>query len=252
MKQILSLYLLFISLKLNADPSRTPAVVESQCNLDISVVKIQNGSGITFTEMADHQVIVHSGDDIGCSVLAKKRYADSVYEENARNEMKILFSNEIETYSKKCREHFKQMGLKGPQFKCETPEIISMSFSDYTCEKKMDNETQKITYISSANAKIKYTQLGNKFEEKSVDELQKEQCTKLNECIREASEKELPELKKLASVACKIELAIVPANKAPELEVDPNFNGGRNPKINSDSDQEMQQKNSSDSASMVK
>lgn len=218
---------LFFSFNLNAEVGRSPAVVGGVCDLDIETTKIEKGTEKLFNSVITHQVIVRSGDESGCWTLPEKRYPDSVYKENVHNEMKILFQKYADNYSQKCNKYFKDLGLKNSEFACDTPEIDSVSFAEYRCEKQFETGTRKLSFAASAKALIKYKQIGKKIEEKSVEVVQKEQCARVNECIEQASEKDISELKKLAVVACKNELTPIASGRAPAIEKDSSFDGNR-------------------------
>ncbi|MDD4973653.1 MAG: hypothetical protein PHY93_04845 [Bacteriovorax sp.] len=243
-----------VSFSLNAEVSRSPAVVGGQCDLDIRTTKIQSGSEKVFNQEVTHKVVILSDDSVGCSVMPKKQYPSSTYEENARNEMRLLFQKYPENYSKNCVEHFKAQGLKKSEYVCEEPAIVSMSFTRFGCEKKMEDGTQKVAFAGFTYASVKYQQRGVRIEEKSAELVQKEQCARVNECIEQASEKEMPELKKLSAVACKAELTPVSTARAPALEKDSSFDGNRTPKnnSNSNSNKDEQQKNPEASGSVLK
>ena len=251
MKLFFTLFLLS-ALEVNGEVSRSPAVVGGICDIEIETTKIQRGSEKVFTQTITHQVIVRSDNGAGCSVLPNKRYADSVYEENARNEIKILFQKYAVNYSQKCTEYFKHMGLKNGEFVCDSPEIGSITFSDYGCEKKVEDGTHKLSYASTTNAQITYKQLGKKIEEKAVGVVQKEQCARVKECMQQASEKEMPELKKLSAVACNAELSPVSTARAPAVEKDDSFDGNRKPKTNSNTNKDEPQKDSEEAGSVLK
>lgn len=249
MKSLIILSLLFC-FNLKAEVSRSPAVVGGMCDLDISTTKIQKGSDKVFTDEVSHKVVILSDDSLGCSAMPKKQYPSSTYEENARNEMKLLFQKYPENYFKNCADHFKSKGLKKTEFVCEEPSITAISFTRFGCEKKMEDGTQKVSFAGFTYATVKYQQRGVRIEEKTAEVVQKEQCARVNECIEQASEKEMPELKKLSAVACKAELTPVSTARAPALEKDSSFNGNRTPKTNSNKDE--QQKNPEGSGSVLK
>lgn len=221
----------FICFALKAEVSRSPAVVGGLCDLDIPTTKIKPGSEKVFGEEVVHKVVILSDDQKGCSVMPKKQYPNSVYEEFARNEMKVLFQKYPDNYSRKCADHFKKSGLKMTEFSCEEPVITSMTFERFGCEKENEEVSGKINYVGFAHAKVTYQQRGLRIEEKSLEALLKEQCTRVNECMEQASENEMPELTKLAVVACKNELTPVNSGRAPAIEKDSsNFDGKRLPK----------------------
>jgi hypothetical protein len=245
------LLLAALSFNLNAQVSRSPAVVEGECDLNISTTKIKEGSDKKFTSSIGHLVVIRSNqEEPGCSNLPKKRYNDVVYEENAENEMKILFQKYPELYAKKCAGFYEHLGLKKWEYECVAPSIISMTFKGYGCNKNIEEETRKITYSSSVVAEIKYVQVGKRIEEKSVEVVHKEECTRVNECLAQASEKEIPGLKKLAAVACKGELVPVSTARAPAIEKDTSFDGNRKPKTNPNN--EDKQNIPADSGSVLK
>ena len=238
----------FISFNLNAEVSRSPAVLAGSCDLDISTTMIKIGSEVSLVNSTNHQVNIRSSDeDPGCLALPKKRYADSVYEEHARDEIKILFQKYTTMYSKKCIAHFEKLGLKKSEFICDIPIIGSITVKDFSCDKKVEEGTHKISYIASANAQIKFVQTGKIIVEKTVEVVQKEQCARVNECIQQASQKEMPELKKLSAVACKAELTPVSTARAPAVEQDSSFDGNRKPKSETRKDQDQKNTEASDS-----
>ncbi len=237
-----------------AGVSRAPAVVNEQCDLNIATNKILEGSEKTFSSKVTHFVTIRSSDQYGCSTLEKKRYPDTFYEENVKNEMQVLFLKYPEKFSQSCVDHFKKLGLKAFEYSCDQAEIESIYLSNYHCEKNNEEDTQKITYSATAEATVSYKQTGKKYIEKAVDVVQKEQCTRVNECIEQASDKELPELRKLAAVACRVDLVPVNTARAPALEKDTSFDGNRQPKNNdpSNSNKEEQNKTPTESGAVLK
>lgn len=235
MKFIFAL-LVILSTSLKAEVSRSPAIVTSLCELDIPTTRADETSKKNFVDTFSHKVLIHPDDIINCSTLPKKRLDDSLYILSARNEAQLLFKKYSNDYSKKCSQYYKLLGLKEEEFVCAEPEIITMTPVKYECEKQTEEGTGKINYVSIAEVEIKYKQTGKRMIEKSAADLQKEQCHKAKECISNASEKNLPELKKLASVACKVEISPVGGTRAPALIHDSSFDGSRRPKIETDKD----------------
>lgn len=221
MKYVLFLALLF-SFNTFAEPSRSPAVVGGVCDLDIPTIKINDESKKVFTESMSHNVEIPSDDKSGCGANLK-------YGDHAKNELKLLFNKYHVTYSKKCIQHFKSLGLKDSEYSCDGLKISSITFDKATCKKRVD-ETSKVSFAGFAEAKVVYQQVGYRFDEKSPLEVQKEQCARVNECIAMASSKEVIEYKKLAVVACKNELTPVSSGRAPAIEKDSSFDGRRIPK----------------------
>lgn len=205
---------------LMAEVSRSPAVVEGACDLDIPTTIIKIDSEKKFKQEISHKVTILSDDGRDCSTMPKKQYPDSIYENHVRNEMDLLFKKYPENYSQKCAEFFKRSGLKKSDYVCREPSIVSISFVEFGCDKK----------VATADVKITYQQSGLRVEEKSLEQIQKEQCTRVNECLEQASSKEISELKKLASVACKNELVPINTGRAPAIEKDSSFDGKRIPK----------------------
>lgn len=227
MKYLLLSLILSVSSAM-AEVSRSPAVVGGQCDLDIPTTKKLNESKKVFTQEISHKVVVVSDDNsLGCSALPKKQYPNATYEEYARNEMKLLFQKYPENYSKKCADYFLSQGLKKSEYECAEPVILSISFMRFGCEKTQEEGTQKISFAGYTYTSIKYQQTGLKIVEKPIEVVQKEQCARVNECISEATDKELPELKQLAVVACKNELTPVSSGRAPAIEKDSSFFDGR-------------------------
>ncbi|MFA6238972.1 MAG: hypothetical protein WC635_16665 [Bacteriovorax sp.] len=224
--------LLFLSLVISfgskAEVGRSPAVVGGVCDLDIATTKIKPESEKIFTQDISHKVTIRSDlNSAGCSSMPKNKYPDSVFEEHARNELHLLFQKYPDNYSRKCARHFTALGLKKSDFVCETPAIVSIDFAQFGCEKKIEDGTEKITFAGFTQAAVKYQQRGYQLVEKSLETVQKEQCARVNECMEQASDKEMPELKKLAVVACKNELAPVSAGRAPAIEKDASSNDGK-------------------------
>lgn len=215
-----------------AEVGRSPAVIGGLCDLDIPTTQIKLGSKKIFTHEVNHKITIRSDDSFGCEALPQKQYPHSVYEEYAMNEMKLLFQKYPENYSKNCATYFQRQGRKKSEYSCELPSIVSISFNSFGCEKKLEDGTQLVTFTGFANAIIKYQQAGSGIEEKSIELVQKEQCSRVNECIGQASEKEIPELKKLAVVACKNELTPISSGRAPAIEKDSSYDGRRIPKFN--------------------
>lgn len=212
MKSLIFFSLFIFSLNAFAEVSRSPAVVGGTCDLDIATTQIKSGSQKVFKEEISHKVVLQIEEGTSCK--------DLPYEQFAKNEMKLLFQKYSDKYSLKCSRHFQNLGFKKTEFVCEEPMIEAISLQRPGCEKNM----------AQAVAIIKYQQKGRGLEEKSVAEVQKEQCVRVNECIAQASDKELVELKQLQVVACKNELTPVNTGRAPAIEKDSSFNGRRIPK----------------------
>lgn len=226
-------FLLLMSFNLKAEIGRAPAVVNEVCDLDISTTKVRDTK--IFEDVYTHQVFIPSDNNSGCSTLPKKRYPDSTFEEFARQEMSILFKKYPKNYSQKCSAHFKNSGAKDSEYACEDIAIESITFKDYSCDKKIEDGTKKVSFSGSAYAVIKYKQIGKRLEEKEASVVQKEQCTRVNECMGQARDEDMPALKKLEAVACKGELAPVETARAPALEKNSSFDGNRNNRSSSES-----------------
>ena len=67
--------------------------------------------------------------------------------------------------------------------------------------------------------------------DKSIEEVQKEQCLVVRKCMFSADEDEMDELKSLEAVACSNTLRAV-TTKTPGVVIDKNFNGKRKAKPN--------------------
>lgn len=67
--------------------------------------------------------------------------------------------------------------------------------------------------------------------EKSIEDVQKEQCKEVKKCMFSAMEEEMDELKSLEAVACSNTLTAV-TTKTPGAIVDKNFDGKRKAKPN--------------------
>ena len=65
--------------------------------------------------------------------------------------------------------------------------------------------------------------------EKSPEQVQKEQCKEIRECIASADDEDLAELKSLEDVACNAKLTVV-NTKTPAMVIDKNFDGKRKAK----------------------
>ena len=79
-----------------------------------------------------------------------------------------------------------------------------------------------ITYEKLINGKVKIF-------EKSVEEVQKEQCREVKNCMNSADDEDMPDLKRLESVACNNNLKPV-TTKVPGNLIDKNFDGKREAK----------------------
>lgn len=235
MKSLTTLSFLFC-FNLMAEVGRSPAVVGGLCDLDIPTTQIKLGSKKVFGQEVNHKIMIRSDDGLGCEALPHKQYPHLVYEEFAKNEMQLLFQKYPENYSKNCVTYFQRQGRKKSEYSCETPSIVSISFKSFGCEKKLEDGTQRVTFTGFAEAIIKYQQVGNGIEEKSIELVQKEQCSRVKECIGQATDKEIPELKKLAVVACKNELSPISSGRAPAIEKDSSYDGKRIPKFNQKED----------------
>lgn len=67
--------------------------------------------------------------------------------------------------------------------------------------------------------------------EKTIEEVQKEQCKEVKKCMFSAMEEEMDELKSLEAVACSNTLTAV-TTKTPGAVIDKNFDGKRKAKPN--------------------
>lgn len=67
--------------------------------------------------------------------------------------------------------------------------------------------------------------------EKTIEEVQKEQCKEVKKCMFSAMEEEMDELKSLEAVACSNTLTAI-TTKTPGVVVDKNFDGKRKAKPN--------------------
>lgn len=67
--------------------------------------------------------------------------------------------------------------------------------------------------------------------EKTIEEVQKEQCKEVRKCMFSAMEEEMEELKSLEAVACNNTLTAV-TTRTPGVVVDKNFDGKRKAKPN--------------------
>lgn len=67
--------------------------------------------------------------------------------------------------------------------------------------------------------------------EKSIEEVQKEQCKEVRKCMFSAMEEEMEELKSLEAVACNNTLTAV-TTRTPGIVIDKNFDGKRKAKPN--------------------
>lgn len=79
-----------------------------------------------------------------------------------------------------------------------------------------------ITYEKTINGKVKIF-------EKSVEDVQKEQCREVKNCMNSADDEDMPDLKKLEAVACNNNLKPV-TTKVPGNPIDKNFDGKREAK----------------------
>lgn len=214
MKSSFLLFFVLASFNLMAKESRdlrrAPAVVVEECDPNTM------NESETFSSKIFHKVIIHSDAKSGCSVLPK------AYEENARNEIKHLFQKNPDKYSKNCTEYFKNLNLNNDQFECNTPEIISMTFSATECIRQVEDGTQEVRYASSAVAEIKYEQKGKKLVEKSSTIIA--QSARVNKCIEQTT-------------ALTTRVPGIARNSK-------FFDGNREPKNNSNPDKENQEKNS--------
>lgn len=227
----LTLLLCFLSINATAEVSRSPAVVGGICDIDIETTIVATDSKKIFTEVLDHKVEVLSDEILGCSGMPKKQFPSSTYEAYARNEMGVLFKKYPETYSKKCHAYFLSQGLRKSEYNCGKFSIASLKIGQFSCEKRIEEGSIKATFVGVAHAVVAFEQVGYKLEEKSVQTVQKEQCARVNDCMGQAQEKELAELKKLSVVACKNEVSPISSGRAPAIEKDAtNFDGKRNPK----------------------
>lgn len=67
--------------------------------------------------------------------------------------------------------------------------------------------------------------------EKTIEEVQKEQCKEVKKCMFSAMEEEMDELKSLEAVACSNTLTAI-TTKTPGAVIDKNFDGRRKAKPN--------------------
>lgn len=71
--------------------------------------------------------------------------------------------------------------------------------------------------------------------DKSPEQVLKEQCKEIKECIASADDEDLPELKSLEEVACNAKLTAV-NTRTPTIEADKHFDGKRKAKELEDKD----------------
>ena len=201
----------FISFNLKAEPSRKPAIIKTVCDFNTPEYQIKLGSEKIFVSEVSHEVVVLNDNGTNCSEVKDNRFSDLVYKKYARQEMKILFDQNPKDYTKSCEAYFVSEKIKKTDHVCKVPQKISITIKHTTCENK----------VAKAIALVSYEYESVLLEEKSA-------CTMVNECIKLASENELPELSKLATVACKNKLIIPESGKAPVLIRDSqSFDGKR-------------------------
>ena len=227
--------LLFISLitsfKLHAQVSRSPAIVSGKCDLNIPTIIKQAGTEKLFSRTITQQVAIDSEDGVGCSALPKNRYPDSVYIDRAQKMMSEAFAHSLDNYQVQCSTYFKFVkSLADNQFTCGIPEIVTIKLNGFGCEKKISTDSQKEVYTAFTYADITYKEVGQIVTERPIEVVQKEQCKKVNECMNEAEESEMANLKKLAAVACKGDITPVATANSPKMESDNSFDGRRKAK----------------------
>lgn len=191
---------LLICFNLRAEPIRKPAIVKRACDLNKPEFQKKRGSEKGFKSEVSHKIVILTDNGLDCSEVKNNRFNDSVYEKYTRKEMQLLFDKNPKDYITSCESYYASKKIKKGDFECKPPQNILLSFKDIACENK----------IASAIALVTYEHESVLLEEKSA-------CARINECIEFAAEDELPELNKLAAVACKNKLILPDTGNAPVL-----------------------------------
>jgi hypothetical protein len=206
MKALIFFPLLLLNFNLLAEPSRKPAIIEDECDLNVETFKKSSASEKTFSSEIIQNIVIPSDKGIKCS-KSNIKFNDLLYEEYARSEMQVSMDKYPQRYIQSCLSYFDAKKLKKSEYECLAPKNISMSLKDFRCENQ----------VAKATALIMYDHSGYILEEKPLKVVQEEQCAKVNECLKFASKSELSELLKLSSVACKNNLVLPDSGKAPTL-----------------------------------
>jgi hypothetical protein len=202
--------MLLLCFNLKAAPSRKPAIVKTKCDLNNPEVQIKSGSEKIFVSELTHELLISTVDGIDCSEVKGNRFSDLIYEKYARQEIQLLFNRNPKNYIKSCEDYFASQNIKKTEYKCLAPRKMAIIFKNITCENKLTKAKALVTY-----------------EHESVLLEEKSACAVVNECIKVASEDELAELNKLATITCKNNLILPDSGKAPVLIQDTQGFDGR-------------------------
>jgi hypothetical protein len=210
--------------------SRAPAVVKSACDFEVATTQEKKDYRKDFNERFDHLVVMRLDEGENCNQFKSKSTSKNQMSSLGNDEVKVLFSKYQEKYQKSCKEFYQKKGVKEDYTHCSAPLLEKMQIGEISCLKKQEESTQKWIYFAQAKASASYIVKGIAFEEKSVEEVQKEQCERFKSCIKDAPKDELASLIKLRDVACKGEISPVQTARAPAVIHDDSFDGKRRPK----------------------
>ena len=209
---------------------RSPAVVKSVCDFEVSTTQERSDYRKVFNERFDHVVVMRLDEGENCNQFKGKSTSKNQMSSLGNDEVKVLFSKYQEKYQKSCKEFYQKKGVKEDFTHCSAPMLEKMEMGEIGCLKKQEESSKKWVYFAQAKATATYVVKGIAFEEKSVEEVQKEQCERYKSCIKEAPKDELASLIKLRDVACKGEISPVQTARAPAVVHDDSFDGKRRPK----------------------
>jgi hypothetical protein len=231
MKLSLFTFLLFQSFMVSAQGvGRAPAVVKSACDFEVSTTQEKSDYRKVFNDHFDHMVTWRLDEGDSCNQFKSKKESKASMISLGAEEIKVLFSKYQEKYQKVCREFYQKRGVKESFVHCSTPMMEKIELGEIGCLKKQEEASKKWIYFAQAKASASYVVKGIAFEEKSIEEVQKEQCDRYKSCLKDAPRDELAALTKLKDVACKGEISPVQTARAPAVIHDDSFDGERRAK----------------------
>lgn len=224
-------FLFLYSFMVNAEGiSRAPAVVKSACDFEVSTTQERSDYRKVFSDHFDHQVTMRLEEGESCVQFKSKKESKATMASLGNEEVKILFSKYQEKYQKSCRDFYLKKGVKEDFIHCSSPLLDKIEMGEIACLKKQEESSKKWIYFAQARASATFAVKGLAFEEKSVEDVQKEQCDRFKSCLKEAPADEIAAITKLRDVACKGEVSPIQTARAPAVIHDDSFDGKRRPK----------------------
>ncbi len=231
MKLILSTFIFLYSFFAQAEGiSRAPAVVKSACDFEVSTTQERSDYRKVFSERLDHLVLMRLEEGESCTQFKTKSTSKNQMSSLGTEEVKVLFSKYQEKYQKSCKDFYSKKGIKEDFIHCSSPMLDKIEVGEIGCLKKQEESSKNWIYFAQVKASAFYVVKGLAFEEKSVADVQKEQCDRFKSCLKDAPSDEIVALTKLRDVACKGEISPIQTARAPAVVHDDSFDGKRRAK----------------------